>query len=87
MTYEERMKYICSKCPLNKRFEACGYLMRNMMEDCISLQNIMYGWELGQSDTIEEIEKLSKSLGDSEGFHYNFYVEVMKLVEQIKKGE
>ena len=82
MNYKERSKAFCKECKL---YEGCCWSTSGRYANCIEGQNFMLGWELGQQDTIEEIEKLSKSLGDSEGFHYNFYVGIMKLVEQLKK--
>ena len=84
MTYEEKAFEYCKECPCN--FECAWYKMKRYA-NCIDGQNFMSGWEAGQIDTLEEIEKLRKSIGDSEGFHYSFFMGVLKLIEQLKKEQ
>ena len=43
-------------------------------------------YEHGANYVVEEIENLVKTtLGDGEGYHYNLYIGLVKLLEQLKK--
>ena len=53
MTYSERQKQICEECG---QPETCGYVSRGLQSKCLYLQNVMYGWELGQKDTLDAVE-------------------------------
>ena len=55
MDYKERMAQFCDK-QCSDRNE-CEYKACNKTFRCDYLSGIMYGWELGQQDTLEEIEK------------------------------
>ena len=64
MTYEERQKQVCDECN-KQRPTDCPYRNRDLQRKCPNLDSVMYGWELGQKDTIEEIEKAIKTLKES----------------------
>ena len=49
MTYEERKATLCKECGQE---EVCGFYLRSIQDKCEYLQNVMYGWELGQQDTL-----------------------------------
>lgn len=53
MTYQERAAELCEKCG---QLEVCGYYKRDLQRKCEYLQNVMYGWELGQQDTLDAVE-------------------------------
>ena len=53
MTYQERAAELCEKC---EQLEVCGYYKRDLQRKCEYLQNVMYGWELGQQDTLDAVE-------------------------------
>ena len=55
MTYGERMNQLCTECRDNA---TCGYIERGLQRKCRTIELCMYGWELGQEDTIEAIESL-----------------------------
>ena len=43
-------------------------------------------FEAGANYVLEEIENLVKTtLGDGEGYHYNLYIGLVNLLEQLKK--
>lgn len=58
MTYKERMKAYCKSC---EHHSTCGWVRIGTIERCFDVQEFMSGWEAGQTDTIEEIEKLLPS--------------------------
>ena len=62
MTYQERAAELCEKCGQS---EVCGYYIRDMQHKCEYLQNVMYGWELGQEDTLDTVESFVSN-GNSE---------------------
>ena len=53
MTYKERETDVCRVC---SQSEVCGYYKRDLQRKCEYLQNIMYGWELGQQDSLDAVE-------------------------------
>ena len=53
MTYMERESAVCKECG---QADVCGYYARDLQRKCVYLQNVMYGWELGQEDTLEAVE-------------------------------
>jgi hypothetical protein len=57
MTYEERQKAVCQQCHSQRAIE-CGFVSRGLSSKCSYLQDVMYGWELGQKDTIEAINAM-----------------------------
>lgn len=56
MTYNERMAQFCENQCVDRK--ECEYVLCKNTFRCDYLSGIMYGWELGQKDTLEEIEKL-----------------------------
>lgn len=64
---------------------ACGYLMRNKQDDCIENDNFMSGWELGQQDTIEEIEAILNKSNESRCEDFFTIAEIKRKIEQLKK--
>ena len=43
-------------------------------------------FEQGANYVVEEIENLVKTtIGDGEGYHYNLYIGLVNLLEQLKK--
>ena len=50
MTYEERQKCICNDCGKDN----CEYVNRSLERKCPFLDAVMYGWEFGYKDTIDE---------------------------------
>lgn len=53
MTYKERMQDICNGCDQS---EVCGYYLTDNRRGCEYLNDIEYGWKLGQKDTLEAVE-------------------------------
>ena len=44
------------------------------------------GFEAGANYVLEEIENLVKTtIGDGENYHYNLYIGLVNLLEQLKK--
>ena len=64
MNYEERIVKLCKECPERKQ---CDYVPCKLMGDCIYLQDVMCGWELGYQDAVE---KASHWLEDFCNEHY-----------------
>lgn len=62
MTYEEREADVCKSCG---QLDVCGYYKRNLQRKCEYMQNVMYGWELGQQDTLDAVESFVSN-GNSE---------------------
>ena len=58
MNYDERMTQFCEKQCVDRK--ECEYVLCKNTFRCDYLSGIMYGWELGQNDTLEEIEKAMK---------------------------
>lgn len=56
MTYEERQKQVCDECHSQRAIE-CGFVSRGLASKCSYLQDVMYGWELGQKDAKEQMMK------------------------------
>jgi hypothetical protein len=56
MTYEERQKAVCQQCHSQRAIE-CGFVSRGLASKCSYLQDVMYGWELGQQDAKEQMMK------------------------------
>ena len=54
MSYEERAFKYCQEC---KFFKECCWSLQGRYADCIDGHTFMDGWEAGQTDTLEEIEK------------------------------
>ena len=67
MTHKEREADVCMGCG---QADVCGYYKRDLCRKCEYLQNVMYGWELGQEDTLEAVESYA-SKGNSD-WTYNF---------------
>ena len=63
MTYNERMAQFCEKQCVDRK--ECEYVLCKNTFRCDYLSGIMYGWELGQKDTLEEIEKAYNTFKDS----------------------
>lgn len=61
--------------------------MFNLQNECPYLNNVMSGWELGQQDTLEEIEKALKQakLYSDLSCKSRLYDDLVNLVEQLKK--
>ena len=59
MTFKEREKQLCDECHkyFKQQNRECSFRSRKLEDKCSYLQDIMYGWELGQQDLIEEIEQ------------------------------
>ena len=55
MTYDERIRDICEGCFVHND---CAYVKRGLEVDCGYLDSFSAGWEYGQQDTLEEIEKI-----------------------------
>ena len=55
MTYEERIAQFCENECVSR--EGCVHVLCGNTHRCDYLVGIMHGWELGQRDTLEEIEK------------------------------
>jgi len=64
MTYNERMAQFCEKQCVDRK--ECEYVLCKNTFRCDYLSGIMYGWELGQKDTLEEIEKAYDTYEDFE---------------------
>ena len=78
MTYKEREASICKVCGQE---EICGYYKRDLQRKCEYLQNVMYGWELGQQDTLDAVESFVSN-GNS-----SWTDEFMEGLRQILEGE
>ena len=78
MNYEERRIEVCNKCTLH---ETCGFVLRNMDNKCSDLDDIMLGWELGQQDTLEEIEAITQKF---DGFELS-NEKIRDLIEKIEQ--
>ena len=50
MTYNERMAQFCEKQCVDRK--ECEYVLCKNTFRCDYLSGIMYGWELGQEDTL-----------------------------------
>ena len=78
MTYNERMAQFCEKQCVDRK--ECEYVLCNKTFRCDYLSGIMYGWELGQEDTLEEIEKAMKEC-DVDGSRF---AAVLKKIVELK---
>ena len=85
MNYEERIVKLCKECPER---EQCGYVPRKLMGDCTYLQDVMSGWELGQTDAFENISEWLEAFCNE---HYimayadSHEVDTKELMEIFKK--
>jgi len=75
MTYEERQRQVCEEC--YRIFKDCGYIGRGLNNKCSHILDVMSGWELGQKDTLEEIDKVYNKGG---------CIAVIELVRELNKG-
>lgn len=85
MTYEERLKTLCRRCSTK---ETCGFIPRNLEHLCQHLSDIMYGWELGKQDTIEDAcEWLESYRQDTpDGMGYIAGIVNDQTIEDFKKA-
>ena len=86
MNYEEREKILCNNCEAK---ENCSYISRNLERKCSFKETTMYGWELGQQDTIDKaIEWLDEHLleywGQQNSDPSNFLIDFKKAMEESK---
>ena len=80
MSYEERMKAYCKSC---EHHSTCGWVRIGTIERCFDVQEFMSGWEAGQTDTIEEIEKLLPDMIKSGDMRS--YLPVKALEKKLKE--
>ena len=79
MTYEERIKSICSECI------GCPYKSKNLEHKCEYLANVMHGWKFGFSDAIEKAYKFfNKRMCEVDSKYHDTYV-MDKLSSSIKE--
>ena len=51
-----------------------------------SCDNCRQGFVVGANYVLEQVENLVKTtIGDEEGYHYNLYIGLVNLLEQLKK--
>lgn len=82
MTYEERSKQLCEQC---RHKDNCGFKTRNMQDSCIDNETIMSGWELGQQDTIEEIEAILNKGSKNSCDDFFTIAEIERKIKQLKE--
>lgn len=76
MTYKERMAAFCQQC---EHHSTCGWVKAGTIDRCFDIQGFMEGWEYGQKDTLEEIEKY---IGNNNSLEAEF---IKDKIEELKK--
>ena len=77
MTHKEREADVCMGCG---QAVVCGYYKRDLRRKCEYLQNVMYGWELGQQDTLDAVESYADK-GNSD-WTSNFMEELKETLKE-----
>ena len=82
MTYEERMTQFCENQCIDRK--ECEYVLCKNTFRCDYLSGIMYGWELGQKDTLEEIENIVYRRYSEDGDGTERNKDMIKLIKRLK---